>query len=91
MTEKPFELRYVEAKDLLVNAIETARHKCDVPYIFIDTFIHDIALQVAAEARNEYNAIYNNYQETLNAESENIKSDSVTEVISDSIDNEERF
>lgn len=91
MTEKPFELRYVEAKDLLVNAIETARHKCDVPYIFIDTFIHDIALQVAAEARNEYNAIYNNYQKILKTESENIKSDSVTEVISDSIDNEERF
>lgn len=88
---KPFELRYVEAKDLIVNAIETARHKCDVPYIFIDTFIHDIALQVAAEARNEYNTIYNNYQKILKTESENIKSDSVTEVISDSTDNEERF
>ncbi len=88
---KPFELRYVEAKDLIVNAIETARHKCDVPYIFIDTFIHDIALQVAAEARNEYNTIYNNYQKILKTESENIKSDSVTEVISDSADNEERF
>ena len=88
---KPFELRYVEAKDLIVNAIETARHKCDVPYIFIDTFIHDIALQVAAEARNEYNTIYNNYQKILKTESENIKSDSVTEVISDNTDNEERF
>lgn len=91
MMNKPFELRYVEAKDLIVNAIETARHKCDVPYIFIDTFIHDIALQVAAEARNEYNTIYNNYQKILKTESENIKSDSVTEVISDSADNEERF
>ena len=88
---KTFELRYIEAKDLIVNAIETARHKCDVPYIFIDTFIHDIALQVAAEARNEYNTIYNNYQKILKTESENIKSDSVTEVISDSTDNEERF
>ena len=91
MMNKQFELRYVEAKDLIVNAIETARHKCDVPYIFIDTFIHDIALQVAAEARNEYNTIYSNYQKILKTESENIKSDSVTEVISDSTDNEERF
>lgn len=88
---KPFELRYIEAKDLIVKAIETARRKYDVPYIFIDTFIHDIALQVAAEARNEYNAIYNNYRETLNAESENTKSDSAIEVISDNTDNEERF
>ena len=62
---KPFEIRYVEAKDIIVNAINSARTECGVSYIFIDTIIQDLARQVSQKAKNELKQCYETYNEYI--------------------------
>lgn len=61
MVEKQIDLRYIDAKNDLVNFINGMPKKYNLSFIFIDNILNDIKAQVEKAATNDYNALINMY------------------------------
>lgn len=77
--DKPFELRYIEAREFLTQAVIGANRNYNVPYIFINTFMQDLARQVAAESQKELDILTQKYNETCIQEKYNEQDNQHTE------------
>lgn len=89
--DKPFELRYIEAKDKIVNAVNSARNEYGVPFIFIDTIIQDLGRQVSANAKDEVQKVYDSYLSAVNGNTDDRKKELKAEIEETVKDEEERF
>lgn len=57
MEDKILELRYVQAKEELINSINSIPQKYGISFILINEMIHDIAKQVEVAAINDRRAV----------------------------------
>ena len=63
--EIPFELRYLKAKQDIVNSINSAIKVYKIPFVIIDTVLADISRQVQQSAEMERDLAQKQYEEYL--------------------------
>lgn len=78
--EIPFELRYLKAKQDIVNSINSAIKTYKIPFVIIDTVLADISRQVKQSAEMERDLAQKQYEEYLkNSKVEEESNDSVSQ------------
>lgn len=87
---KPFELRFLETKQTLIDCINSSISNNGISYIIMESLLQDIYRQVSQGAKIEKEALENQYKQSLCVENINEKFEDITDKIDNSED-EEKF